>query len=197
MKQKLFLDFDSTLVDSVDAFIKVYIDRYKNTEGFVYPNVDTLRQWDFRDICPLLKRGEVQDIFSNKEFFQYLKPFRNTVEVLNKYKDKYEMCIVTIGTLKNLSHKAEYIEKYFPMVHNTILINNTGCKMDKSMIKMKGTDECPSVFIDDHGDNLKSSNADIKIVYGKAYDWNKDIVKLRAYNWLEVDRLLDYYLVGG
>jgi 5'(3')-deoxyribonucleotidase len=194
MKQKLFLDFDSTITDSITAFTKVYTQRYKNTEGFIEPNPSLLKQWNFNDICPLLQLNEVGDIFSSKDFFVHLKPFTNAINVLEKHKDNYEMYIVTIGSLKNLSHKANYIAEHFHMIHNTILLNNQGGVMNKSIVNMKGTDELPSIFIDDHGSCIESSNANIKLIYGKTYDWNKDTEGIRCSDWLEVDRWLDYYL---
>jgi hypothetical protein len=42
------------------------------------------------------------------------------------------------------------------------------CKLDKSLVNMQN-----SIFIDDMPQNLESSNAKYKILFGREYEWNK------------------------
>lgn len=81
-----------------------------------------------------------------------------------------------------------YNERY-TFIKNVIMISGDvkteGIKMDKSSVNM-----CNSIFIDDHEDNLLSSNAKTKICFGKEYDWNKNWTGERCLNWREVEKLL-------
>lgn len=179
-KIKLFLDFDEVLCDSIPCFVEVYNERYNE-------NVDhtKLKQYNFKDICPLLKGGEVQDIFGCDRFWELLKPKEDCLNVLNRKVDKFEYILVSIGNPRNLYMKSKYVVKNFPVIEQMILITNKHNKMNKELIKMDG------IFIDDHIDNLNSSSADVKICFrDKVYDWNKDWTGLTVKSWKELDILL-------
>lgn len=47
-----------------------------------------------------------------------------------------------------------------------------------------------SIFIDDHSENLLSSDAKLKICFGKELDWNKNWTGQRCFDWREVKKLL-------
>lgn len=46
------------------------------------------------------------------------------------------------------------------------------------------------IIIDDVASNLESSNASLKICFGKVYPWNEKWEGIRAYDWLEVSTML-------
>jgi 5'(3')-deoxyribonucleotidase len=62
---------------------------------------------------------------------------------------------------------------------------NEGCKMDKSIVNMEG-----AILIDDHTGNLETSNADMKISFGKRYSWNEDWKGIICQTWKEVETLI-------
>ena len=194
-KAKLFLDFDGTLTDSISAFCKVYHDWYGNYKDYKTPIPEEVRRWDLTDQCPLAKNN-TENIFSSEEFFYYLKPFPNTVEVLQRLKEKYQLIIVTIGSYNNIANKCNFIQDTFPFVDDFIGIVNKGSVMNKSCINMKGTDDSPNIFIDDNSDNLlsvQSSNL-IRYCYGdKRTEWNSkwlDMNGRQLRNWIEVEKEL-------
>lgn len=195
MKQKFFIDFDDTLTLSAKAFCELYNLTYLNHPNFKAANYTLNKKWDFSDTCPLLKPGEIEMFFSTKAFFDILKVHPYCQEILNKWKDKYDYYLVSIGSKNNLKHKLDYLEKNFPMIENIILIENKGVKMDKSMINMKADSGC-NVFIDDHQDNLFSSNTDVHIMFKGNCDkeWNIEWNGLTCTNWLEVDKLLEEFI---
>jgi len=90
---------------------------------------------------------------------------------------------VSIGTPKNLSRKALYLQETLPFVKDYALLYNNGIKMNKEIIKMDYPD---SIFIDDHVSNLKSSNAVNKYVFGKDYPWSQTNDYERLWNWTDV-----------
>ena len=184
-KQKLFVDFDITIVDSIKAFTDTYNILYGDHPNFVPADPNKITEYNFKCICPLIKHSE--DIFKNKLFFFLLKFINeNTYEVLEKLNKKYRLIVSTIGTSKNLSLKSKWLESNLPFIKDYILIKNQGCKMDKSLINM-GKD---SIFIDDIPSNLESSNAERKILFGKIYPWNENWQGEHCLTWKEIEQML-------
>lgn len=185
MKRKLFVDFDSTITNSIKAYCDAYAYLYKNNDKYTEPNPDKVNTWNFSCECPLAT-DSVEYIFGHPYFFRTLELFPLAREVLQELSHKYELIICSIGTPENVSHKAIWVQDNLPFIKNVILITNDGVKMNKGIIDMSN-----SIFIDDHIDNLISSNAEIKICFGKEYSWNKDWQGLWGKNWLEVNKLID------
>lgn len=179
MKQKIFLDFDSTVVDSVKAYCEV-----NNWMFNAHANYKKVNKWDLSDECPLAA-NIVEDIFASKEFFLVLEPMDDyTLEVLNMLKQKYEVIICSIGTPENISKKAKWIEQRLD-IKDMILLSQSNLKMDKSIIDMSG-----GIIIDDHANNLFSSNADIKICFGETKAWNENWGSMRVRNWKALGEML-------
>jgi 5'(3')-deoxyribonucleotidase len=185
--KKLFLDFDCTIVDSVKTYCNVYNSSYKEKEGFKEADHNKVNRYDLKDQCHLVDHQET--IFSNEEFFKRLEIMSYATEVIERLGSKYELAICTIGTLDNISYKAQWIKNNLPFIKNVILISSdvgtNGIKMDKSCVNMKD-----SIFIDDHAENLLSSNAELKICFGKEYQWNESWMGERCFDWKEVEKLL-------
>lgn len=187
-KTKLFVDFDGVLINTMKYYCKVYNFLYQYHKDFKHADWRQVREWNFSDMCPLAK-DNVNEIFESYLLFKFAEPFSDAVETLKQLKEKYQVIVVTIGTQKNISHKALWIEDNLPFISNAIyLYQGSSCKMDKSIVDMSG-----GILIDDHQNNLFSSNADMKICYShesEVLDWNKDWKGLRVGGWEEVGRLL-------
>lgn len=185
--RKIFLDFDCTIADSVKAFCNVYNLFYNEKKGFIHADHSKVNRYDLKDQCHLIDHQEI--IFSNEEFFKHLEFMPYAEETLERLGSKYELIICSLGTLDNISFKSKWIKIHMPYIKNVILISGavekSGIKMDKSSVNMKG-----SIFIDDHAENLLTSNADLKICFGKEYEWNKNWTGQRCFNWKEVENLL-------
>lgn len=183
-KIKLFLDYDMTIVNSIKTICDMYNEEYSNHVGFTPANHDLVQKWDFKDQCPLLNNCE--RYFSSKEFFDRVEFIEdNTKEVIQKHAEKFYIIICSIGTPSNIAYKSLWLEKNLPFIKDYVMLRNKGTKMNKSIVNMSD-----SVFVDDVSSNLLSSNADVKILFGKEYEWNKVDIFLRIYNWTQLDKLL-------
>lgn len=186
-KPKLFLDFDSTIVDTNKAFCEYYNRYYSNREGFVPADHTTCEVWNFLDTCPLAEK-DVNHIFGRKILFELLDPYKNAYQVLERLSHQYEIIIVSIGTFLNISEKSKWIKDYLPFIKESILLGkDSDVKMNKSTVNMQG-----GTFIDDVKSNLDSSNADRKILFGKTFDWNKDWEGEHLRSWLEIEEALQW-----
>jgi 5'(3')-deoxyribonucleotidase len=182
--KKLFIDYDSTIVNSVKAYCDVYNELYMHHKDFEYANFRDVLLYNLTDICPLEKNPK--NIFSNELFFKSVEFIdKYTSDVIRRLNKKYDIIICSIGTPQNIAYKIIWLESNLPFVNKHILINNGTNNMDKSIINMED-----SIIIDDVYSNLKSSNAEIKICFGKKYKWNEEFVGIRCYTWEEVEQLL-------
>lgn len=195
MKQKFFIDFDDTMVCSSEGFYQTYKQWFGHLPEFKETNIKDNNDWNFINCCPLLEGNteNVNDIFASKDFFNNLEPQPHCQDILNKYKDVYDYVLVSIGTPWNLKHKMDYVNMYFPMVQDLILLNTKHLKMNKSLVNMSGIG---NVFLDDHQDNLNSAEVSNSVLFKSMgiKKWNKDWQGISVTNWDGVDSLLNKYM---
>jgi 5'(3')-deoxyribonucleotidase len=184
-KRKLFIDYDSTIVNSIKRICQMYNHEYVNHPKFK-PAVDYLvEKWDFTDQLKLAPKGLVTYYFNRKDFFdEKLEFMENAEEIIHKLSEKFDIYVPSLGNDDNLYYKERWLQEKLPFV------KFIGCNFDDVEDK-KHIDMSGGILIDDCTKNLDSSNAELKICYGDLYDWNKDWQGKRCWNWYEV---LDYLL---
>lgn len=182
--KNLFLDFDETIVATIKAYYNTYCQLYQNNLNFKPAIWENCKEWDLKDICPLVLN--IDEIFGNELFFKNLEFINlNTLEILSKINEKYNIIICSIGIPKNIAYKTLWLEKNIPFINKHIMIVNSYCKMDKSIVDMKN-----GIQIDDVETNLLSSNANFKIIFGKKLPWNENWNGIRCYNWTNLENIL-------
>ena len=188
-KQQLFIDFDLTIADSIQAFCDTYNFLYSAHPNFVPANPHLICSYDFKYVCPLLQdEKDKYKIWGHKLFFYYLKLMDgDTYNILQKLNKKYQLIVVSIGNPKNISLKAKWLEANLPFIKDYVLITNEGCKMNKSVVNMEG-----AIFLDDIPSNLESTNAKRKILFGRIYPWNEGWQGEHCLTWKDFEnKLLD------
>ncbi len=184
MKKIIYLDFDGVVVNSIKAFCDVYNNVFKEEESFVPADWTKVNRWDLADECPLTV-DIVEGVFKSDDFFEVLEFMDEyTLSTINKLKEKYKIIICSIGTPENISKKIMWIKDNLG-IEDMILLSQSEALMDKSIINMSG-----GIIIDDHGNNLITSNADTKICFGEIKKWNENWEGLIASNWKEVEKIL-------
>ncbi|MCT4631802.1 MAG: HAD hydrolase-like protein [Firmicutes bacterium] len=193
MKKVMYLDFDSTIANSEQAFCEVYNERYENYEGFVPAKGEDVIDWSFKYSCPLIHkhnedyRSEVMDIFGSAKFFEKLEFYNNAKEIMIKLQSKYDLVICTSASPENASKKVLWIEEHLPFIEEVIiLINHTKNGIGKGRVHMI---EDNSIFIDDHPSNLRSTKASEKVLFKYKEtnfnsDWEGDIVS----SWEDIEK---------
>jgi len=186
IKQKLFTDFDNTLINSTKRFCSIYNKIYKYHENFVPANWELVNTWNFKDQCSLIEN--VEEIFKMKRFFKNLPLINdNTYEILIELSKKYQIIIVSIGTYENISLKSQWINEHLPFIKESIFLAKNGSYSSKDLVNMSGKG---NVFIDDVVTNLNSVQVERKIAFGDIKSWNEKWNGERALNWTEVRELL-------
>lgn len=187
MKKTIFIDFDDTLVNATEAFVKVYNKRYEQNADY-----SLVRRLDLTDQCPLLGTNdkfqgniqqEIVDIYASKEFWDNLKPFPSAIDVLNKFKKEgYRLILVSMGNLENLTKKKHYMEVHFPMFNDVILWHQTRFPFSKGVVVTMNR----AFMIDDNSNVLRTTNATEKIIFGQEREYNSKYNYTRIDNWLEI-----------
>lgn len=139
------------------------------------------------DIIPGIDSSSIDKIFEYDKFFAVLDFMDGAYENLYILSSQYDIVIVTIGSLKNLSKKAEWIREHLPFIEKVVLIYNEFNDMDKSAIDMSA-----GIILDDNQYNLWSSNAYTKYVFGEIYEYNQDFDGERLVTWADVYKRLAY-----
>lgn len=185
-KIDLFLDFDDTICLTSKQFVKLANKKYKKEEDW-----NNINRWDFKDLYPEITNNDIDNIFSSEDFFVDLELCENCLDTINSIKNLVNIHIATIGTDKNLKNKIKWIKENLNIDFNFNGILDTGIN-DKSSIDMSG-----AIFIDDRTDNLRSSNANIKILYKNYhnYSWQQIEPNDNIYvvdSWEQIYSILDF-----
>ena len=175
----LIVDFDSTIANSQEAFCKVYNELFKNHKGFTPADWTKIERWDMKDQCTLLTDDvNTKTLFSMKAFFDVVELYDGAKEVLDEISKYTDVVICSAGTSGNIVHKVLWLEKHLPFADIVPVIIKKSNGYGKKIINMEG-----AVFIDDHAHNLRESNADFKIMYGKSFAWNSNWTGMWFKEW--------------
>ncbi len=193
MKPTLYLDFDSTIVNSERAFCAVYNQHYQHFEDFVTAHEEHAGDWVFRHACPLIHEhsadpvAEVRRIFGMEDFFNHLEFYEGAFQTIQALKSEYEIVICTSASPENGSKKVLWIEQHMPFVDEIIiLVNKSNNGVGKGRVHML---EPGAVFVDDHPANLRSTEAQRKILFnynGRITDYNRGWDGEAVSSWTEL-----------
>lgn len=170
--KKIYLDIDGVLFHSCQAICDI-INKKQHTNF----TGDEILSWNFHEICPNITDEEVEELFSNPTFFQYVKWIDGAKEFIEKYYNK--IIIITKGEQENIDNKKIFFQQH------DINVPFIGLTLDQS----KGIiDMSNSLFIDDSTKNLVESNAKYKIMFkeyndNKKREWQKDWNGLVTYSY--------------
>lgn len=183
-KRKLFIDYDSTIVNSIKRICQMYNDEYVFHPKFKPAMWQFVETWDFKDQCPLALEGLITYYFNREDFFnENLEYMENAKEIIEKLSTKYDIYVPSLGYRDNLYYKEIWLKENLPFV------KFIGCNFDDVDDK-KHIDMSNGILIDDCAKNLITSDAEVKICYGDTYDWNKNWDGIRKWNWYEIYNFL-------
>lgn len=180
----IYLDFDNTIVESNKKIIEILNNKYNLSK-----TEDDMNDYEFHSIYPISEKEKL-DMFESDEFYTNLEFKPMVLEVLNKYKDVYNIIIVSKGTKNNLIKKEQWLKDNLP--YQLKFIGLSGQSFNKSEIDMSN-----GIQIDDNFNCLKT-NAGLKILYKSfnQFPWqrpNSNEEYIAVNTWEEIDSILDFY----
>jgi 5'(3')-deoxyribonucleotidase len=182
----LIFDFDNTIVDSAKALYLRYQEKFNDyTIEYNENKVD----WDMQQLLPIPK-SEVNKFFNEPEFFKYLKPFDNAIEVLTELKNEgHYLHLVTYHSLEGIQYKQKYINENLSIFDEITILPLT----DKNLDNLDKSCVSGDIIIDDNIKALTTAKTNGKLCYGR-YAWNKSWNGKRAKDWVEVKNLIKMYI---
>jgi len=195
MKKDLYIDFDSTIVNSDKAICQIYNERYSHYDDFIPADWRKHSNWAYKNVCPLIQVHNedpsqvIKDFYGDQHFFDYLGFYDDAKRVIGRLVEKYNVIICTSAFPMNASKKVLWIEEHLPEVDEIIiLINKSGNGYGKERVAMMEED---SIFIDDHPTNLESTKASQKYLFKfKETDYNGGYDGNVVTSWKEVEEIL-------
>lgn len=166
--KKIYVDYDSCMVDSVKAICDLYNMDFKYYKNFAPINPKDVYTWDFYELkCS--NPDYLNTYFTQPRFFEIVEFFPYCLNKLNFFNENgYEINIVSLGYYPNITIKKEWCNKKIPYA-NFIGIDFED-SIDKSTIDMSDGE----IFIDDNSKYLKSSNCKRCVMFGDRKQWNEN-----------------------
>lgn len=156
MITKVGIDIDNTIWDLISPWLEwyniLYLDNIKYKQ---------ITEYSFFDITTKATKKEMYDILHTPEFWNYVKPFKDSYSALKKFNNEFELYIVTKTSYKTPSKKFDNFFNYFPFLSEKQLVNTS----NKSLLNI-------DVLIDDYVKNLGNNtkyNFLINTPYNKKY----------------------------
>lgn len=182
----MYIDIDNTIVN----FTKQAVKKFNELCGTNKKYEDVVK-YDFTDLFPDLTQEKKRDIYLNN-FYEGIEKYENLDEALKQINKMFKIVFVTRGTKNSLQEKEEWLKNN---LDKTIKYKFIGLPLeaDKSSIDMK-----KGIIIDDQVDMLKSSNADMKILYADKRietEWNDYLQNIDSYivqDWNEILEILTF-----
>jgi 5'-nucleotidase len=168
------IDQDEVLAKFLDKWVELYNNEYNDNL-----TRDDFKSWYVHSYVKEECGHKIYDYLNMESFYLELEPVENSIEVVKKLMDKYEIYIVTAAMKYPNSLRAKYmwLDKYFPFIKKENIVM---CG-DKSIIR-------GDILIDDGVHNLEVFKGE-KILFTAPHNLDETRFK-RANNWIEIRELL-------
>lgn len=186
-KGKIFLDFDSTLANSIKAICHAFsvIDGVKYDHSLV-------NTWNFHNVIPHANQKSVDAMFNSHLFWGNLELYNGVKEFIEEYKDR--IIIVSIGSIENQTKKIPWIHKHIGRVSMLPVVTDMSIHpktLNKTFIRMDEND----IFVEDSDSHLNLSTAGLNILFsdrGFDCEWNSQccVVHTKSNDWYNIRELV-------
>ena len=171
----LWLDFDTTLVDTTKSMILTY-EHLTSEKPLTYYDIS----WNLRQSFPNGNKDIIHKLFDIEYFFNNLDLFEGVYETLNNLYNYCTLKICSYGTPRNLELKKEWILKNLPMIkeENIILLEQNKKNFDKSVC-------IGDILIDDRLEPHLTCNCKTKVLFrynNNPYEWQEGYEQLLLEN---------------
>ena len=171
----VWLDFDTTLVDTTKSMILAY-EHLTDEKPLTYYDVS----WNLHQSFPNGNKDIIHELFDTEYFFNSLDLFEGVYETLNNLYNYCTLKICSYGTPRNLELKKEWILKNLPMIkeENIILLEQNKKNFDKSVC-------IGDILIDDRLEPHLTCNCKTKVLFrynNNPYEWQEGYEQLLLEN---------------
>lgn len=188
------------ITNSIDAIVSLYNDDFQAYPNYHHIKSSDIHTWNFEE-CNCASADVFDMYFNTPRFFNNLKFMDQADTFIWLLSYQFDFVIVSHGNTPNLKLKKMWIDKKFKLFINDTKMMNQG-KVDFIGVDFKDyndkshIDMSDGIFVEDTYDNLVTSNAKYKILFGEQYPWNIENEVNRAtelgerytrcVNWMEL-----------
>lgn len=179
---KIFVDFDDTIVDSVENVIRIANNRYGQKV-----TINDIIQWSFDGVYDGVDSQDIVNIFYEDDFFKTLKLKDHALITLSKLSARNEIIIATKTTRDGLIKKYKWIKENLKHVCKHIDLMGFNLEQTKYIPSME-----ESIMIDDNVQFLEESKAKYQIFYNnhRPFDETQQWDGLEVDNWWDLENML-------
>jgi 5'(3')-deoxyribonucleotidase len=153
---KLYIDFDGTLINSIKKVVSLYDKDYSFNSKYKKVHWTEIESWGFNELS-LANIDKINGYFCDIRFFdKNLEYMDNAFDVINRLQNYYEINIVSMGLPMNIVLKKEWL------INNMPYVKFIGCNLNYYSNKSH-VDMSDGILIDDVLENLDSCNANEKL----------------------------------
>ena len=164
------------IVNSIDAIVSLYNDDFQAYPNYCHIKSSDIHTWNFEE-CKCANTDIFNMYFNTPRFFDNLKFMNQADTFIWLLSYQFDFVIVSHGNYPNLQLKKKWIDRKLKLFINDTKMLNQGVVDfigvdfhdydDKSHVDMSD-----GIFVEDTYDNLVTSNAKYKIIFGEQYPWN-------------------------
>ena len=174
----VWLDFDTTLVDTTKSMILTY-EHLTSEKPLTYYDMS----WNLRQSFPNGNKDIIHELFNTEYFFNSLDLFEGVYETLNNLYNYCTLKICSYGTPRNLELKKKWILKNLPMIkeENIVLLEQNKKNFDKSVC-------VGDILIDDRLEPHLTCNCKTKVLFrynNNPYEWQEGYEQLLLENKID------------
>lgn len=186
-RKSIMIDMDEVIVKCrFPDFLKEFLGEvdFSKLSGFNRQELLKGKEEDYS------KQYAKRSLYNNDDG-SFVLPIENSVEIINKLSEKYDVYIVTSYTWSggvvdagyNLKYKFDYLKHYFPFLNE----NNFVFLCDKSKMRF-------DIGIDDRINNLKTCNKKLLFTEFRNENISDDELKqqgvIRVDSWKDIEEIL-------
>ena len=161
-KQKIYWDIDDVVLKTNNQMVKLINEKYLKPNGLKEKSLENIKDWGFNSIYRELNLSQRIELFESEEFWLNVEINEDFLKIAQSgILKKYNNVFLTQGTEKNLKMKKEFLYNNNQLKKYIEKFDYIGLDINekKSKINME-----KSIQIDDNYENLKNTNASLKIL---------------------------------
>jgi 5'-nucleotidase len=170
----LLIDMDSVIVDLMSEWHRRYNEDYEDDLS-----VERIKCWQTERYVKPECGIKIYDYLDQPGLFRHLKPLPDSVEVLERLSQRYDILIVTSSRTHAYTDKELWVEEHLPFIGKQNLI----FAHRKDMI-------CGDLLFDDAPHNLRAFQATGRVAVAMDYPYNRDVDVPRVKSWREFEQFL-------
>lgn len=173
--KRLLIDMDSVICDLMSEWHRRYNRDYEDNLSY-----ERLQSWHSEHFVKPECGTKIYDYLDEPGLFLNLNPLPNSIDVLKRLNNTYDILIVTSSRSYAYTEKEKWVEKHLPFIDKQNIIFTHR----KDLI-------AGDLLFDDAPHNLEAFRSTGRIAIAMDYPYNRNVDVPRVKSWLEFESWLN------